>query len=262
MKPIRLKSLLRPLALAACLLAGGPARGSTYAFNFSSLNATVPDGSSAGVGVTRQLSLPALPIAKVSLSFAVLPRDGQPMFNGDLYAGLTHGSDYAVLLNRAGRRTGSSLGYGDSGFDLRFDDDASNGDVHVYRLELNGSHTIGLQPAGTPLTGVWAPDGRTVSPASVLASDARPALLEQFAGMDANGDWTLFVADWETGGLAKLDRWSLEITLIPEPLPPGSLTGLGLLALAMLRRRQAQLRWRGAPGKTHGIESFHRVHER
>lgn len=237
MKPIRRQSLLRSLAFAACLLAGGPLWGSTYVFNFANLNTAVPDGSSAGVGVTRQLSLPALPITKVSVSFTVLPRDGQPMFNGDLYAGLTHGSEYAVLLNRTGRRTGSSLGYGDNGFDLRFDDAASQGDVHVYRLELNGSHSVGLQPAGTPLSGVWAPDGRTASPASVLDSDLRPALLDQFAGTDANGDWTLFVADWETGGLAKLDRWSLEITLIPEPLLAGSLTGLGLLALVVARRR-------------------------
>jgi len=239
MKPSRLKPRFRCLALAACLLVGGPAWGSTYVFNFANLNTAVPDGSSAGVGVTRQLSLPALPITKVSVAFTVLPRDGQPMFNGDLYAGLTHGSEYAVLLNRTGRRSGSSLGYGDSGFDLRFDDAASQGDVHVYRLELNGSHTLGLQPAGTPLSGVWAPDGRTASPASVLDSDLRPALLDQFAGMNANGDWTLFVADWETGGLAKLDRWSLEITLVPEPLLAGSVTGLGLLALAVARRRLA-----------------------
>jgi subtilisin-like proprotein convertase family protein len=61
-------------------------------------------------------------------------------------------------------------------------------------------------------------------------------LLNAFNGRDANGDWTLFLADWESGGLAKLDRWSLHFTTVPEPALTGCLTGLGLLALGLLRR--------------------------
>lgn len=234
----------RRLALTACLLGAVSASAATFVFDFDNLNTSIPDGSSSGVSVTRQFSLPAAPITKVTVFLGLLPRDGSAVFNGDLYVGLTHGSEYAVLLNRVGRRTGSSLGYGDSGFEVLLDDDAAPGDVHAYRLGLGGSHTPSPLPAGTPLTGAWAPDGRLVNPATVLLTDSRDALLDAFNDKDPNGDWTLFVADWETGGLAKLDRWSLQITVVPEPVAAGLLTGLGLTGLVLLRR------WRRPPRRS------------
>ena len=42
-------------------------------------------------------------------------------WNGDLYCFLTHSSGYTVLLNRVGRRSGSSIGYSDEGFNVTFD---------------------------------------------------------------------------------------------------------------------------------------------
>jgi hypothetical protein len=221
---------------ALAMLFALPAFASTHFFEFSNLDLAVPDGSSSGASATRSLTLPAAPIAHVRVWLDVQGRDGSPAYNGDLYAALTHGNGYSVLLNRVGRRAGSVVGYGDNGFSVIFDDTAANGDVHAYRLELNGSHTARL-PASEPLTGVWAPDGRRVSPAQALLSDPQTALLDQFAGMDANGAWTLLVADWETGGLAKVDRWALEITLVPEPVASGVLVGLALAGWAFLRCR-------------------------
>ena len=60
-------------------------------------------------------------------------------WNGDLYCFLAHGTSHSVLLNRLGRSDASNLGYNDAGLDLTFDDAATNGDIHVYRLQLTGS---------------------------------------------------------------------------------------------------------------------------
>ena len=43
--------------------------------------------------------------------------------------------------------------------------------------------------------GKWVADGRTNRPTEVLDTDARPALLSGFNGLDPNGNWTVFVAD-------------------------------------------------------------------
>jgi hypothetical protein len=50
------------------------------------------------------------------------------------------------------------------------------------------------------------------------------------------------VADLGAGGLAQLDSWSLEFTVVPEPHETAALTAAALAALALARRR---LRRRG-----------------
>jgi len=133
---------------------------------------------------------------------------------GDLFVSLSHGSGYAVLLNRPGRRSGDALGYGDSGLDnALFDDAASDGDVHVYRLTLSGEHTT---PLGGPLGGSWAPDARTTNPTSVLDTDARSALLSSFNDLGTDGEWSLRLFDYNAGGTATLVSWTLVVTA-PEP---------------------------------------------
>ena len=126
-------------------------------------------------------------------------------YNGDLYVYLTHGSGFSVLLNRTGRASDNSFGYGDAGFDITLDD-ASPTDVHVYGG--NG---------GSQLTGPYAPDARNVNPATVLNTDARTAFLGAFNGLDANGNWTLFIADLSGGDVSTLVSWELDITAVPEP---------------------------------------------
>lgn len=48
-------------------------------------------------------------------------------------------------------------------------------------------------------------------------------------GQDGNGTWTLFVADFSPGGLAKLSSWTLEVSPVPEPLETGLAAGLLLV---------------------------------
>jgi len=135
-------------------------------------------------------------------------------WNGDLYCYLTHSSGYTVLLNRVGRRSTSSLGYGDEGFNVTFDDASTNGDIHIYRRTLSTNESMSISGA---LTNVWAPDGRTANPATVLDTSSRTALLSSFNGLNPNGEWVLFVADMESGDIFTLDNWGLEITGYTPP---------------------------------------------
>jgi subtilisin-like proprotein convertase family protein len=199
----------------------------------------IPDGDINGVSDTFNVASAYTQInsLRVILNISAPGGDG---FNGDLYLTLAHDTGYSVLLNRVGRRSGSAFGYGDSGFfDVIFDDAAPNGDVHAYRTKATGSQTT---PLAGPLTGTYQPDGRAVDPDAVLDTSPRTAMLSSFLGLAPNGDWTLFVADVSSGGVSRLENWSLEIngeifTAIPEPST--FLAGALLLVpmLGLLRRR-------------------------
>jgi hypothetical protein len=144
-------------------------------------------------------------------------------WNGDLYAYLVHGTGFAVLLNRPGRDTGTPDGASSVGMTIVLDDAAAS-DIHT-----------GIPMSGGVVTGTWQPDGRTTDPLLVVAADSRTALLSSFSGLDANGNWTLFVADQSAGHVATLESWSLTVTGIPEP---SVLLLAGIAPLGLLRRRR------------------------
>src|SRR5439155_5064838 len=181
------------------------AQTTTTTTNFT-VAAMVPDASLSGLASAKTISTPVLYATDVNVTLKL-----SGTFNGDMYCYLTHGTNRAVLLNRAGRRASSSLGYSDDGFNVKFDDAAANGDVHKYRLTLNSSQAVPIVGA---LTNSWAPDARTTSPTNVLETDARStnAMLAAFNGLNPNGEWVLFVADMEAGDIYTLDNWGLEIT--------------------------------------------------
>jgi len=163
----------------------------------------IPDGDPSGVASVQSVSTPITSITGLKVDLKV-----SGTWNGDLYCYLTHGPGFAVLLNRVGRRLGNTVGYGDNGFDVTFDDGANNGDAHIYRRTLNSSD---FTPISGPLTNAWAPDGRTNSPVAVLDTDVGTAYLSSFNGLDPNGSWVLFIADMAAGDLSTLDSWGLQI---------------------------------------------------
>ena len=142
-------------------------------------------------------------------------------WNGDLYAYLVHNGRLAMLLNRPGRTAANPFGAGSSGMAVTFSDTAVS-DVH-----------LALPNTGTP-TGIFQPDGRTSDPLEVLDTDPRTALLSIFEGEDANGTWTLFLADQGAGDTSVLKSWSLEVTVVPEPHAL-LLIGMGSMFLAFRR---------------------------
>jgi hypothetical protein len=213
----------------------------TVTENFAGINAAIPDDNTSGFQDTRHISYSLGPITDVSVTLNVSGTGAGGAVNGDFYAYLTHGSATAILLNRPGVRSGSSLGYDDNGFSsVTFNDSASNGDVHFYRRQLFNDDTTRIPPAPSPLTGTWAPDGRFVLPRSsgtTIESTPRTALLGTFNNANMQGDWTLFISDVSGGGTARLASWSLTVTAVPEPREIGIAIGLGLLGFALIRKK-------------------------
>lgn len=217
-------ALLSPLAAtAAVVISSGP------------LNLAIPDRSNTGLAQT--LTVPdSFALGSVSVSLNLSVPAGETGWLGDLYAYVQHDTGLAVLLNRPGRSTGNLAGYADSQTaSLTFNDTAANGDIHSYRLTLSGDETIALTG---PLTGTWQPDGRATDPAAALTGEARTATLTGFNGLNANGTWTLFVADLSSGGRFQLDSWELQATPVPEPRHFGLAMAFALAGWAWSRSRR------------------------
>lgn len=225
--------VMKAISVVGCLLLVTlRSFGVTETYTFSP-NAPIPDGNPSGLANTQTLATNIVSLTSVIVSASISGTlDADPKaFNGDLYAYLTHGSGFSVLLNRVGRtaQTGpASFGYGDNGLNVTFSDSAAN-DIHLYR-------NVMTPPPGMPLTGNWQPDARTADPDTVLDTSSRSAFLSSFNLLDAHGAWTLFVADLSTGEEHTLSNWGLELTgAVPEP---GSiaLLSVGIVVLAGSRR--------------------------
>lgn len=182
----------------------------TNEYSFS-VNETLPDDEPSGLASSQSLNTSIYWLTRIQVLI-----DAVGGFNGDLYAHLSftnhvdHTSGFSVLLNRAGVTGSNPDGYGDSGFNVTFDDTAANGDIHTYRNIIN--------PGGGVLTGLWQPDARNIHPTNVLDTTPRTADLSSFTGFNPNGTWTLFLVD--NAGLNEfvVNSWSIRlIGVVPEP---------------------------------------------
>jgi subtilisin-like proprotein convertase family protein len=217
---MKLPKLLSLSILSSLMTA--PAGRAATSFN-STVGADIPDNSANGVSASQSVTGVGV-TSGLTVQLEIDGRVGSG-YLGDLYVILTHGSDYAVLLNRPGRSSSDLDGYANNGLKVTFDDKAANGDIHTYRVTYGGTVS-----AAEPLTGIWAPDGRTTDPDHTVASDSRSATLSSFDGKNANGVWTLSVYDLSPGGTSELVNWELDfgtsgklsassvpVTPIPEP---------------------------------------------
>lgn len=230
-----MKHFRRTGCLVAALLAGAGVQGQVVlTYDYSGVNADIPDGDLSGWADTRTVTTPHTSILSVSVTLT-LEGTGGGAFNGDYYAYLSHEGTLAVLLNRVGTTDSNTFGYADNGLaNLTFRDDAANGDIHLYQDVV--------VPSGSgSLTGTWAPDGRNVSPLSVTDTTPRTATLGGLAGLNPNGEWTLFIADASGGGTARLTDWSMNIAVaaVPEPETYAAVGGALLVGFAVVRRWQA-----------------------
>jgi subtilisin-like proprotein convertase family protein len=224
------------LLVVALLMLRATASAQVFNYNFSGINAAIPDGDSTGLVNAQSISAaPNLTIADINVTLSI-SGTGLGGFNGDLFVTLQHDDGFSILLNRSGARSGTAFGYSDSGLNVTFDD-AATGDVHGYRQVLDGDHTT---PLPGSLTGTWSPDARAVDPGVVLDTSARNALLNSFNGATIDGSWSLFVTDLSSGGTQRLDSWGLQIVAVPEPAFAACAVALGLLGFAFYRRSSAR----------------------
>ncbi len=178
----------------------------------------IPDNDDAGIISTQ--SVFASGISQIQTVTVTINITGT--WNGDLYAYLVHDSGFSVLLNRAGRSLDNPDGSAASGMVVTFADSAAS-DIHTAIPMVGGS-----------FTGTYQPDGRITDPLTVLNTDSRTAMLSSFSGLNADGSWTLFIADQSPGETSTLQSWSMNITGVPEP----STTMLGCVVMMVLLRRK------------------------
>lgn len=214
-----MKTLFHLALVAAALLAGSPSSLWAIGPGLSSFSwsgsQVIPDNNPGGVAFSFTVAGGPLVVTNVTVDLTIAGG-----WNGDLYAYLSHGSGFAVLLNRIGSTAANPGGSGVSGLNVEFSDSYLT-DVHT---ALNN-----------PLTGDFAPDGRNTNPLTALDTDPRTAFLSSFNGLDPSGNWTLFLADVSPLETSTLQSWSVNIaTAVPEP---GSLilTALAAATLSLPR---------------------------
>ena len=178
----------------------------------------IPDNNASGVAFNFNVAAGG-PFVITNVEVSLNIAGG---WNGDLYAYLSHGSGFSVLLNRTGRTAGNSAGSGVSGMSLTLADNYLP-DVHT--------------AVNNPLTGNFAPDGRFVNPFTTLDTDTRTAFLSSFNNLDPNGSWTLFFADVAPLAGSTIQNWTVSLG-VTVPIPePGSMALFGLAAALYGTRR-------------------------
>jgi subtilisin-like proprotein convertase family protein len=170
--------------------------------SFLGQNRSIPDGNPAGLADVRVIDSAMSSVSCVRVRLWITGD-----YNGDLYAYLRHtragASHFCVLLNRPGRASTHLWGDEGAGFGVLLADTGSCGDIHNsgFFTHLAGS---------TPILGDWRPDGRACDPRDVLETSARSVSLGSLVAQPPGGEWTLFIADVDSGGTNVLAGWEIE----------------------------------------------------
>jgi subtilisin-like proprotein convertase family protein len=221
------------LLISAVTLAAGLAQATIVVDNWSSgtLNTAIPDGNP--VGITSSTTFSGLDASAINEVDVTLTISGG--YNGDLYGYLVlqsadSSTTTSILLNRVGRTDASGFGYSASGLSGV----VLSGDTGQSYSNIHG---VSSPSAG----GTYLADGRTTDPNGDFTGSSSTAGLEILNGHNANGTWTLFLADLASGDQGTLTSWNLTVSVVPEPVT----VALGVFGLAlgglMVRRHRAQV---------------------
>lgn len=238
MKRVFTAGLVLGMGLVIALEVSEPARADTItsASTAAALNLAIPDDAYSGALATMTPSTITVTVAgnERSISGVDVTLSLDHTFVGDLTIKLKSPSGTIVtLLNRPGLFTldnGVQTGGDDSnfgaGFPITYDDSAGDS-AEDMGVSLLDDEVIGDPGNGSP--DAYVPD----------ADGAGNDLLATFNGENANGTWTLYLADSAPGATGALQQWSLRITTIPEPAT-GVLAASGLAAAIARRSRSSR----------------------
>jgi subtilisin-like proprotein convertase family protein len=218
MKALQIILPVAALLLASWTTASAATETATYTPNLG-----IPDNNPNGISDTHTFGSSIYSISDLQLSLNI-----SGGYAGDYYAYLRHGdTTFAVLLNGIGRTATDSLGLAYNGINITLSS-SGIGDVHS------------ATPGSGTLTGTWQADGRNIDPLNSVDTTPRTALFDVFNGMDANGDWTLFLADTSPVAIGTLQSWSLSVTglAVPEPSSLSLLLLGGLSGVWLSHRRK------------------------
>jgi subtilisin-like proprotein convertase family protein len=202
--------------------------GGVYTVGSGSISQVIPDNTPSGVAYALNFGATGLQISDVTVTLNI-----SGGWNGDLYAYLSHGDGFAVLLNRVGTTSSGGDGYGNSGLNIVLKSTgATYGDIHSYQNESGYATKISDGSS-------WQADGRIN-----YTDTARNNQLDVFNAMNPSGAWTLFFADMAAVNTSTLNGWTLDITAVPEPVSValgifGALAGGASFARWWSRRRAA-----------------------
>ena len=221
----------KTLLLCAVLAVAVSAQATLYSYSSGLLNTVIPDGSS--VGIAESTTFSSIPSGSSTILNVDVRLDITGDYNGDLYGYLVLQSadgstTSSILLNRVGRIGTADYGYATAGFGSITLSGNSGLDIHLVTGATDG--------------GTYLADGRRVDPNGDFTSTSRTAGLDILNGQNANGTWTLFLADMSSGGQNTLVSWGLDISVVPEPATWALIAFSSLLGAAaafrQLRRRQ------------------------
>ena len=209
------------LVIVALMAAAGVVRATLLTDSWSGSQA-VPDGSPIGTANSLSISDPGnAAIEDVSVTLNI-----SGGYDGDLYgylvyqpstsaAGAGSTASMIVLLDQIGTSPSDPLGESGAGLNVTLSDsgtvgNGNGGDIH--------------NATGSPVTGIYTPD----SPNTLDGT---------FGGLSADGTWTLFLADLTAGGGdSTLSNWSVNVSVVPEPITWALLGFAGILIVMKLRR--------------------------
>lgn len=208
------------LLLTAVLGMALSAQATLYSYDFTGINTAIPDGNPVGLANSHAVDLGTLPpdgttTAIVNVDVRLNITGG---YNGDLYGYLVlqsadSSTTTAILLNRIGQDMSNPFGNTGAGINVT----------------LSGSGATDIHSAAFgAVTGTYQPDGGTT--------------LAAFNGVNANGTWTLFLADLSGGDTSTLVSWGIDISVVPEPITWALLTfGAAMAGLYLYRRQSAKI---------------------
>lgn len=212
------------------------AQATLYNYTYDIADTAITDGSP--VGITTSATTAGLVAANggTVIGNVAVTLNISGGYNGDLYGYLVFQSNdgsttTSILLNRVGRGESglSSFGYSTSGMNVTLTGDTTQGYQNIHSV-------------ATPGSGPYLADGRTTDPNGNFSGSSSTAGLDIMNGHNANGTWTLFLADMVSGGQGTLLSWGLDVTVVPEPATWALLVFGGVVVGLVVFQQRAQVR--------------------